>query len=154
MRPQALATKQELPLPSGLAASSRIEIKGRILVLDTAGVLFASDNRGQHWRRMKTPWLGRAYELVGFPPMVAPPAGGTEAQSSAAAQSGKTSTAPDYHVAMAACSDGERWMSFDRGELGTGIPEPVSRSTAPQAVTLNDLLFPVRKVNNYRDTEP
>ncbi len=115
MRPQA-AAEPELHLPSGLAASSRIEIRGRILVLDTAGALFASDDRGQHWRKMKTPWLGRAHELVGFPPLVAPAAGGTDGQSSAAAQSGKTPSAPAYNVVMAFCADGERWMSLDRGQ--------------------------------------
>lgn len=116
MRPQAPAAEPELRLPSGLAASSRIEIEGRILVLDTAGGVFASDDHGRHWRRMKTPWIGRAYELVGFPPMVAPAAGGTDAQGSAAAESAKAPTASDYHVVMAFCADGERWMSIDRGE--------------------------------------
>lgn len=116
MQPQAPATEPELHLPSGLAALSRIEIRGRILALDTAGALFASDDRGQHWRKMKTPWLGGACELVGFPPMVAPAAGGTDGQSSAAAQSGKSPSAPGYNVVMAFCADGERWMSLDRGQ--------------------------------------
>jgi hypothetical protein len=116
MRPQAPATEPELHLPSGLAASSRIEIEGRILVLDTAGTLFASDDHGRHWHKIKTPWLGRAYELVGFPPMVAPATDGTEAESSAATQSGKTPSAPGYNVVMAFCADGERWMSLDRGQ--------------------------------------
>lgn len=116
IQPQAPTTEPALHLPSGLAVSSRIEIEGRILVLDTAGALFTSGDRGRHWRRIKTPWIGRAYELVGFPPMVDTAAGGTEAQSGTAARPGKAPAASGYHVAMAFCADGERWMSLDRGE--------------------------------------
>ncbi len=125
LQPQAPGTDSEMHLPSGLAVSSRIEIEGRILVLDTAGALFASDDQGQHWRRMKTPWVGRAYELVGFPPAAAPAAGGTEAQSSAAALSGKTPSEPVYDVVIAVCATGERWMSLDHGE--TWVPAAPNR---------------------------
>lgn len=125
MRSQAPATEPELHLPSGLAASSRIEINGRILVLDAAGTLFASGYHGHHWRKRNTPWLGRAYELVGIPPKVAPAAGGTEAQSSAAAQSENTPSAPGYDAVIAVCATGERWMSLNRGE--TWLPSsPIS----------------------------
>lgn len=113
LQPQTPAAEPEPHLPSGLAVASRIEIEGRILALDTAGALFASDDRGRHWRRMKTPWVGGAYELVGFPPRVSAAASGAGAPDSSSAQSGGY---PDYRVVMAFCASGERWMSLDRGK--------------------------------------
>jgi hypothetical protein len=51
------------PLPSHLPALSMVSSAQRILAIDTRNTLFFSDDAGNHWKTIPSPWEGRAVKV-------------------------------------------------------------------------------------------
>jgi hypothetical protein len=77
-------------LPSGLAVLSSASLGHRILVIDTAGTVFLTEDSRENWRRIARQWAGRAVlvraQSVSMQAAAAP-ASGSAASSSGTAQS-------------------------------------------------------------------
>lgn len=102
------AAKPRISLPSGLRAASSLTVEGRTLALDTGGNLFASDDNGRRWRRITTPWTGKALLLIGLPP--------GEASTTSGSNREGASPPAGYGSVEVYCSTQEKWVSFDLGQ--------------------------------------
>jgi hypothetical protein len=60
---QAESTVERHPLPSGLPALSMVSAGQRILVIDTHNTVFFSEDSGDHWKAIPSPWKGRAVKV-------------------------------------------------------------------------------------------
>jgi len=60
---QAESTVVLHPLPSRLPALSMVSAGQRILVIDTQNTVFFSDDSGDHWKAIPSPWEGRAVKV-------------------------------------------------------------------------------------------
>ena len=54
------ARSSNLKLPSKLQVLSQAALGRRMIVLDTAGALFSTDDAGEHWQPVTTQWTGSA----------------------------------------------------------------------------------------------
>jgi len=59
----AQVTLPATPLPSGLPTLSMTSEEHRILAIDTHNALFLSQDDGQHWQPIPTPWPGHAVKV-------------------------------------------------------------------------------------------
>jgi hypothetical protein len=59
----ALSPITQHPLPSRLPALSMVSTAQRILAIDTRNTLFFSDDAGNHWKTIPSPWQGRAVKV-------------------------------------------------------------------------------------------
>jgi hypothetical protein len=59
----ALSPITQHPLPSHLPALSIVSSAQRILAIDTRNTLFFSDDAGNHWKTIPSPWEGRAVKV-------------------------------------------------------------------------------------------
>jgi hypothetical protein len=59
----ALSPIIQHPLPSHLPALSTVSSAQRILAIDTRNTLFFSDDAGNHWKTIPSPWEGRAVKV-------------------------------------------------------------------------------------------
>ncbi len=60
---QAESTVVRHPLPSGLPALSMVSAGQRTLVIDTHNTVFFSEDSGDHWKAVSSPWQGRAVKV-------------------------------------------------------------------------------------------
>lgn len=61
--PAVLSPITQHPLPSHLPALSMVSTAQRILAIDTRNTLFFSDDAGNHWKTIPSPWQGRAVKV-------------------------------------------------------------------------------------------
>jgi Carboxypeptidase regulatory-like domain len=61
--PAVLSPIIQHPLPSHLPALSMVSSAQRILAIDTRNTLFFSDDAGNHWKTIPSPWQGRAVKV-------------------------------------------------------------------------------------------
>jgi Carboxypeptidase regulatory-like domain len=61
--PAVLSPITQHPLPSHLPALSMVSTGQRILAIDTRNTLFLSDDAGNHWKTIPSPWEGRAVKV-------------------------------------------------------------------------------------------
>lgn len=94
--------------PANFVPASRVQIQNRILALDAAGALFASDDAGRHWRSLPSPCAGPATAITALP--------------QTANQSAATSAPSAVRLV---CSSGGSWTSVDRGN--TWQPEAAAK---------------------------
>jgi hypothetical protein len=61
--PAVLSPITQRPLPSHLPALSMVSTGQRILAIDTRNTLFFSDDAGNRWKTIPSPWEGRAVKV-------------------------------------------------------------------------------------------
>jgi Carboxypeptidase regulatory-like domain len=61
--PAILSPITQPPLPSHLPVLSMVSTAQRILAIDTRNTLFFSDDAGNHWKTIPSPWEGRAVKV-------------------------------------------------------------------------------------------
>jgi Carboxypeptidase regulatory-like domain len=61
--PAVLSPITQPPLPSHLPVLSMVLTAQRILAIDTRNTLFFSDDAGNHWKTISSPWEGRAVKV-------------------------------------------------------------------------------------------
>ncbi len=104
-----------IQLPSGLASVSIASRGHFLLVIDKAGTLFLSEDRGVTWERITTQWTGRAVEVhrqvAANDAMQTAPAAqnGTTGNSSA----GAGAASPPPVLFELSNDDNQTWMSTD-----------------------------------------
>lgn len=94
---------QKITLPNGVGVLSVASEAGRSIALDTAGVLFLSEDDGKHWKPIQPQWTGRAV-LVRARPV------GTQAAALSAPQTMRFELVNDKLQTWASY-DGNIWIS-------------------------------------------
>ena len=106
-------------LPSGLNAVSSAALLNRLVVVDSAGSVFLSQDAGQHWEAVRAQWSGKAVTVQ------APPQGMYHLLSATASQRADSTAVS----ARRAKTNGEK----DDGNAVPAPPAPAGPRVAPAA---------------------